>query len=222
MSFTHDRCTWGLNDGPTIAASCSTRIFGGAAWCADVPAGRTRGQQRRACRLRPMSFRRHLSLSGLVLMLAGSGILHLAKPRLYRTLVPRPLARWRSQAVAVSGLVEIICALLLVMPKTRPVGAYASASLLVAVFPANVQAALDGGYRGEAFPANSRAVAWLRLPLQGPLIWWALSFRHPPHGRPSLISTRVQSAAIGAVRVELSHDVASASRRRISRHDQLR
>lgn len=134
-----------------------------------------------------MTLRRHLSLASLVLMLAGSGLLHLAKPAPYRTIVPRPLARWQSQVVAVSGLAEIMCALLLVMPKTRRAGAYASASLFLAVFPANVQAAVDGGYRGGAFPANSRAAAWLRLPLQGPLIWWALSFRHR-RGRPLLVS----------------------------------
>jgi uncharacterized membrane protein len=126
-----------------------------------------------------MSPRSRLSLPGLVLLLAGSGMLHLARPRSYRTMVPMPLARWRSQLVAVSGIAEMACALLLGMRKTRRFGAYASASLLIAVFPANVHAALHGGYRGAAFPANSPAAAWLRLPLQGPLIWWALSFRRP-------------------------------------------
>ena len=120
-------------------------------------------------------------------VLAGSGVLHLVRPTAYRRMVPRPLARWRSQVVAVSGVAEMICAFLMVMPKTRRVGAYASAFLFVAVFPANMHAALEGGDADAAFPANSAVVAWLRLPVQAPLVWWALSFRHPSDvlGRPA-------------------------------------
>jgi uncharacterized membrane protein len=47
--------------------------------------------------------------------------------------------------------------------------------LFVIVFPANVQMALDGGVRGAGFPANSARLAWIRLPLQVPLILWAIS-----------------------------------------------
>lgn len=127
-----------------------------------------------------MSRRRHLALTGLVVVLAGSGVLHLVRARPYRRMVPKPLAPWRAEVVAVSGLAEISCALLLLIPKTRRVGAYASAWLFVAVFPANVHTALHGGDADGALPANRAAVAWLRLPLQVPLIWWALSFRHRP------------------------------------------
>jgi len=132
-----------------------------------------------------MSRRRHLALTALVVVLAGSGALHLVKARPYRRMVPKPLERWRSEVVAVSGFAEIICALLLLIPKTRPVGAYASAWLFVAVFPANVHTALHSGDADAAFPANRAAVAWLRLPLQVPLIWWALSFRHRPDVSPA-------------------------------------
>ena len=91
-------------------------------------------------------------------------------------MVPAPLARWRSEVVVVSGIAEVGCGVLLLIPRTRRLGARASALLLVAVFPANVQMALDGGDRTASFPANSALLAWLRLPLQAPLIWWALSF----------------------------------------------
>jgi hypothetical protein len=33
--------------------------------------------------------------------------------------------------------------------------------------------ALDGGYADAPFPANNRVAAWLRLPLQVPLVWMA-------------------------------------------------
>jgi uncharacterized membrane protein len=88
--------------------------------------------------------------------------------------------------VTVSGFAEIGCALLLLAPRTRRIGAYATALLFVAVFPANVQMALDGGYADAGFPANNAALAWLRLPLQAPLVYWALSFRKDaPSGRTS-------------------------------------
>jgi uncharacterized membrane protein len=106
-------------------------------------------------------------------VLAGSDVLHVVRPRPYRRMVPRPLTRWRSEVVAVSGVAEMTCALLLLLPKTRRVGAYASALLFVAVFPANVHTALESR-------SDRAAVAWLRLPLQVPLIWWALSFRNRP------------------------------------------
>lgn len=126
-----------------------------------------------------MSRRRRVSLTGFAALLAGSGILHLVLARPYQRIVPAPLLPWRSEIVVASGLAEIGCALLLLLPRTRPAGAYASALLLVAVFPANVQMALDGGYADAGFPSNNAVLAWLRLPLQLPLIWWALSFRRP-------------------------------------------
>jgi uncharacterized membrane protein len=124
-----------------------------------------------------MNRRRQLALGGLVALVGGSGVLHLATPRPYRRIVPAPLAEWRAEVVTVSGYVEIACSLLLLAPRTRRIGAYATALLFVAVFPANVQMALDGAYTDASFPANSAALAWLRLPLQVPLVWCALSFR---------------------------------------------
>jgi uncharacterized membrane protein len=99
---------------------------------------------------------------------------------LYRRIVPAPLKRWQAEVVAVSGVAEIACALLLLHRRTRRAAALATAGLLVAVFPANVQMALDGGYPDAPFPANSRLGAWLRLPVQVPLVLWALSFREEP------------------------------------------
>src|SRR5690348_9088864 len=111
---------------------------------------------------------------GLGLLLGGSGVLHFVLPGPYQRIVPRPIARWKRGIVAVSGAAELACAALLASPRTRRLGGIASAAVLVAVFPANVQMALDGGYEDAPFPANSRIAAWLRLPLQAPLIWWAL------------------------------------------------
>ncbi len=110
-----------------------------------------------------------LSLAGFLLV---AGLAHFVVPRSYQRIVPRILgdpAFW----VRWSGVAEIGCAALVAYPRTRRAGALAAAALFVAVFPANVKMALDGGVAGAPFPLGSSVVAWARLPLQVPLIVWA-------------------------------------------------
>ncbi len=119
---------------------------------------------------------RTLSLLGLCVLMGGSGLLHLLVPAPYRSIIPAPLRGQAAALVTISGVVEIICAMLLLVPRTRRLGAYAIAALLVAVFPANIQMALDSKH------GIAGILTWLRLPLQAPLILWALSFRRVPNG----------------------------------------
>lgn len=103
-------------------------------------------------------------------MVAGAA--HFVVPRSYQRIVPQILgdpAFW----VRWSGVAEIGCAGLVAHPRTRRAGGLAAAVLFVAVFPANVQMALDGGLAGTSSLFGSAAVAWARLPLQIPLIVWA-------------------------------------------------
>lgn len=123
--------------------------------------------------------RRHLLLYGLCTLLGGAGLLHLVVPGPYARIMPGPLRQYAAQLVFVSGLCEIGCAALLAAPRTRRLGAYATAALFVAVFPANVQMALDT----TSSSPLSQLLTWLRLPLQAPLILWALHFRGHPAPR---------------------------------------
>jgi uncharacterized membrane protein len=125
-----------------------------------------------------MSHRSRFELATLEVLLAGSGILHLVVAEPYRRIIPTPLRRWRSELVAVSGLAEIGCALILLVPRTRRIGAYATAILFTAVLPANVQMALNRSRANSSFLSTSNCLLWLRVPLQLPLIRWALSFRY--------------------------------------------
>jgi len=120
------------------------------------------------------------SLVLLAGMLAGVGTLHLVHPEPFEELVPRGLGDARLWTYA-SGVAEITGACLVAHPRTRTIGGWWAAVLFVAVFPGNVQAALDGGMRAAPAPFDSAAAAWLRLPLQLPLVAWAL--RHA-RGRP--------------------------------------
>lgn len=107
----------------------------------------------------------------LAALLAAAGATHFVAPEPYEEIVPSGLGS-PSFWVAASGAAELACAAGLLPARTRRLAAGATALLLVAVFPANVQMALDGG--GDQVPAWA---AWARLPLQVPLVVWALRVR---------------------------------------------
>jgi uncharacterized membrane protein len=110
----------------------------------------------------------------LALLFAGSAVLHIVSPHTYEQIVPSwiPLAR---EVIYVSGVAEMICAVGLFL--RRPWAAPASVALLVIVFPANIQMAVDAGSHKLSGLFDSRTIAYLRLPLQLPLIWAALQAR---------------------------------------------
>ena len=108
----------------------------------------------------------------LAVFLAGMGVLHFVLPRPFATIVPPALgnpAPW----VAGSGVAELAVAAGVAVPALRRRSALAAALLFVAVFPANVQMAVDA-VKKDASPAW-KALAFGRLPLQAPLIVWALT-----------------------------------------------
>ncbi len=100
---------------------------------------------------------------------AVSGVLHLVRPRPFEMMVPRRLPARRALVYA-SGVAELGCAAGMAFPRTRPLAGLVSSALLVMVFPANVQMALDASKR-RSTPA--KAATAIRLPLQLPLIWVA-------------------------------------------------
>ena len=104
-----------------------------------------------------------------------SGVIHLVRPSVFTPLVPRSLPS-ATGIVYISGIAELVCAAGL-LARTRWAGP-ASAAVLVAVFPGNVQMALDvSGSAGPGDTAKLLAV-WGRLPLQLPMIWAA--FQNEP------------------------------------------
>jgi len=114
-------------------------------------------------------------LQGLAAMFATSGALHLARPQIFEPLVPRALPARRGLVYA-SGVAELACAAGLLHPRTRRAAGWASAGLLVGIFPGNVQMALTEGKRASRGTGSTmtRVASLVRLPLQIPLIRTAL------------------------------------------------
>lgn len=121
-------------------------------------------------------FGRHLSAAGLAALLGFAGVTHLARPRLFEPLIPTALGNPRAW-VLISGVAELACATAVAVPRSRRVGALATAALFVGVLPGNVKMALDAP-TGTRRARTRTAITWARLPLQIPLIRWALSIAH--------------------------------------------
>jgi uncharacterized membrane protein len=107
-------------------------------------------------------------------LLTVTGALHFIAPHRYAEILPSQLPA-PTGIVYASGVAELLCAAGLALPRTRRVAGWATAALFVVVFPANVQMALGSGGRSDVY----RAGVWARLPVQIPLIAWAVSVARP-------------------------------------------
>lgn len=115
----------------------------------------------------------------------GAGVLHFLFPAAYRGIIP-PGYPAPGVLVAVSGVAEILGGLGVLSPwrRTRVAAGIGLALLLVAVYPANV-------YAAEVW---SGWIGWLRLPLQGALVAWALVASGAMPHRPSATNSPGQAS----------------------------
>lgn len=105
------------------------------------------------------------ALAGLLLCTGGA---HLVRPHTFDAALPPWLPGTKRAWALGSGVAELVCAGLVAVPQTRRLGGWACAWLFVAVFPGNVHMA-----RTAPTP-RAQAVTLARLPLQVPLVLWAL------------------------------------------------
>jgi len=109
--------------------------------------------------------------------MVGSGVNHFRDPATYVAMMPAALP-WHLALVYVSGAFEIAGGLGLVHPATRRWAAIGLIALLAAVFPANVNMALNHlPLAGRAVPAWA---LWARLPFQALFIAWAALWARRP------------------------------------------
>lgn len=116
-------------------------------------------------------------VAGLAALFLTSGVTHLAKPEVFEPLVPNALPR-RREVVYASGVAELVCAAGLLHPRTRRLAGWASAALLVAIVPGNVQMSANHAKRAQRKQTTGAKAMFAgtvaRLPLQIPLIRTAL------------------------------------------------
>jgi uncharacterized membrane protein len=101
------------------------------------------------------------------LLFAAAGANHFLMPKPYLSLMPSYLPA-HAAFVQISGVAEILGGLGVLLASTRRFAAWGLILLLVAVFPANLNAALNG-WPGVDVPGW---VLWARLPFQAVFIWW--------------------------------------------------
>ena len=99
--------------------------------------------------------------------MVGAGVTHFVATAAYQRIVPRWAGDTR-RVVLVSGAAELVCGTLLLNRRTGRLGACLTTALLVVVFPANVQMALDAGTEQQAVPdmpaGRFRSIAMARPP----------------------------------------------------------
>ncbi|MCG8588059.1 MAG: DoxX family protein [Proteobacteria bacterium] len=97
-----------------------------------------------------------------------AGVAHFTRPEFYLRIMPDYLP-WHLELVYLSGVAEIALGVAVLVPRLRSLAAWGLIALLIAVFPANVHAAVNGISVGDADPVWN----WVRLPFQGVFIAWA-------------------------------------------------
>ena len=109
----------------------------------------------------------------LTVFMVGAGVNHFVSPAPYVAMMPAALPA-PDALVYLSGVAEILGGLGLILPATRRLAAWGLIALFIAVFPANLNMAMNH------LPLGARHVPawalWARLPLQLVLIWWASRF----------------------------------------------
>ena len=104
---------------------------------------------------------------GIFITLAG--VMHFVNPEFFDDIVPPWLPPSERFWTYASGVAELIVGPLLLLGRTRRVGALAAIALFVAVYPGNLYMTWDWRDR----PFSEQIVSYGRLPLQFVLIWLA-------------------------------------------------
>src|ERR1700755_868760 len=82
-----------------------------------------------------------LSRSALAAFFSFAGILHFVRPKPYEAIVPPPFPK--KESVAISGVAELVGAVGVLPPATRPAARWWLLGLLLAISPANIWMAVS-------------------------------------------------------------------------------
>lgn len=136
----------------------------------------------------PRSRLRAFALVALALFFVAAGVNHFVNPAFYVAIMP-PYLPAHLALVQLSGVLEILGGLAVLVPRLRALAGWGLVLLLLAVFPANVHMA----FHPELFPDVPASALRARLPLQGIFIawaWWATR----PDTTPALAGSPASAA----------------------------
>ena len=112
-----------------------------------------------------------LSAQMMASFLGFAGVAHFVVPERFNPLIPPWLLGDAIFYTYASGVAELAVAIGLFIPRTRRLAGWGAVLLFLAVYPGNIYMAYDWRDR----EISQQLVAYLRLPFQIPLIWWAVS-----------------------------------------------
>lgn len=118
----------------------------------------------------PETTGQRVSRLGLAAFMTSAAIGHFANPKFFDDIVPVWMPGEPRTTTYLSGVAELAAGSLLLMRRTAKLGGWTTLLVLIGVYPANVQMAIDTGVPKTA---DGWAI-WVRLPLQIPLFAWAI------------------------------------------------
>lgn len=117
---------------------------------------------------------RRASLFILAALFVAAGGNHFLNPDFYVRIMP-PYLPAHLELVYMSGVIEILGGIALLIPTIRAMAGWGLIILLLAIFPANIHMAVHP----EQFPGVPAYALYLRLPFQFLLIAWAYWVSRP-------------------------------------------
>ena len=109
---------------------------------------------------------KYLGLAVIFLWFMGGGITHFTDPDFFVSIMP-PYIGWHLEIVFISGALEILGAIGILIPRLRQLSGNALIALVICVTPANIHMWLHP----ELFPDVPPAFLSIRLLVQVLLLW---------------------------------------------------
>ena len=112
----------------------------------------------------------------MALLYFTAGVNHFINPAFYKKIMPSYIP-FHTACIIVSGICEIVFAVLLIPEVTRKIAAWLIIAMLTVFFVVHIQMLIDNsGEHGKLF-----WISLIRIPIQFVLMWWAYVYTKNPH-----------------------------------------
>jgi uncharacterized membrane protein len=118
-----------------------------------------------------MAIVKNVFLAIFVFFYVSSGVNHFLTPDFYLKLMP-PYIPYPLQIIYLSGVIEILLGVGAAIPRFRARAAWAVIFMLISFMPVHIHMVVHP----ELYPDVPEIGLWLRIVVQGVLIWWAYGY----------------------------------------------